>query len=416
MKALLSAYACEPGLGSEPGVGWNWVRQIARFHDVWVLTQNEGQREIESALAVQPIPRARFIYLDLPAWARFWKKGRRGAQLHYYLWQVGAFFVARRLHREVRFDLIHHVTFVRYWTPTFLALLPIPFIWGPVGGGESSPRAFLSTFSLRGRIYERVRDLGRWLGEHDPFVRQTARKAVLGLATTEETAKRMRALGCPTVEVLPAVALAEEEIEELGKLPLRTAPPFRVLSLGRLLHLKGFHLGLEAFAELQRAVPESEYWLTGDGPERKRLERLAHRLGLDGKVRFWGAVTRARALELLAECDLLLHPSFHDSGGYVCVEAMAVGRPVVCLDLGGPALQVTEETGIKVPAISPEQAVRDLAAAIYKLAADPDLRARMGQAGRQRVEQHFNWESKASAMMEIYKAVGRSASTETRRT
>jgi len=405
LKVLLSAYACEPGKGSEPGVGWNWARQIARFHEVWVITRANNRERIENALAKDPLPNAHFIYFDLPRWTRFWKRGQRGVHLYYYLWQLGAYFVARKWHQRVGFDIGHHVTFVNYWLPSFLALLPIPYIWGPVGGGESAPRAFRSTFSLRGRIYELGRDLARWLGELDPLVRRTARQASLGLATTEETAKRMRLLGCPRVEVLSEAALAEEEIEELGSRPLRTAPPFRVLSLGRLLHLKGFHLGLEAFAEFQRAFPESECWIVGDGPERKRLEGLAHRLGLDGKVRFWGAVARARALELLAECDVLPHPSLHDSGGWVCLEAMAAGRPVICLDLGGPSLQVTEETGIKVPAISPEQAVRDLAAATHKLATDPELRARMGKAGRQRIQDDFSWDKKGDLIDQMYLTV-----------
>ena len=105
MNVLLSAYACEPGRDSEPGVGWNCVRQAARFHDVWVLTQEEGRQGINAALAGEALPRIRFVYLDLPPWARFWKKRRRGAQLHYYLWQLAAYFVGRRLHREVGFDL-----------------------------------------------------------------------------------------------------------------------------------------------------------------------------------------------------------------------------------------------------------------------------------------------------------------------
>jgi len=411
LNVLLSAYACMPGRGSEPGIGWNWVRQAARFHDVWVLTHDEGRRVTESALAVRPIPRARFIYLDLPAWARFWKKGRRGAQLHYYLWQIGAYFKGRRLHREVGFDLVHHVTLGKYWMPSFLALLPVPFIWGPVGGGESTPRAFRSSFSLRGRLYELARDIARKLGECDPFVRQTARKAVLGLATTEETAKRMRALGCKRVSVLSQVGLCREEIRLLAGLPLRQTTPFRLLSTGRLLHWKGFELGLRAFAEFHRYFPTSEYWFAGDGPDRKRLAKLARNLGVTDKVRFWGWLPRQETLAKLAECDVLVHPSLHESGGYVCLEAMAAGRPVICLDLGGPALLVSEETGIKIPAISPEQAVRALADAMLKLATDPDLRARMAQAARQRVKEHFSWDRKAILMMEIYRKIANTDTT-----
>ncbi|MGA8406839.1 MAG: hypothetical protein WB680_06635, partial [Candidatus Acidiferrales bacterium] len=126
LKILISAYACEPGKGSEPGVGWNNVEQAARFHNVWVMTRSNNRALIEEALAAQPMPNVHWIYLDLPRWARFWKKGQRGIHLYYSLWQILAYRKARKLHRDVGFDLAHHVTFVNYWLPTFLPLLPIP--------------------------------------------------------------------------------------------------------------------------------------------------------------------------------------------------------------------------------------------------------------------------------------------------
>ena len=135
-------------------MGWNWVRQIARFHEVWVITRANNRVAIEKSLAKEPLPNVHWVYFDLPRWARFWKKGERGLYLYYHLWQLGAYFVGKKLHREARIDLIHHATFVNHWMPSFLALLPVPFVWGPVGGGESAPRAFRRCFSLRGKVYE----------------------------------------------------------------------------------------------------------------------------------------------------------------------------------------------------------------------------------------------------------------------
>jgi len=99
---------------------------------------------------------------------------------------------------------------------------------------------------------------------------------------------------------------------------------------------------------------------------------------------------------------VLVHPSLHDSGGWVCIEAMAAGRPVVCLNLGEPAIQVTDETGIIIAADEPYQAVRDLAAAIIQLAQDRELRVSMGQAGRVRVSQHFTWKAVGKNLNQLY--------------
>jgi glycosyltransferase involved in cell wall biosynthesis len=405
MKVLVSAYACAPGRGSEPEVGWNGVQQAARFHEVWALTWAEQRPAIERTLSSRPLPTVHFVYVDLPRWRKLWRLGWPGQHIFHHLWQIAAYFAGRKLHRRESLGLVHHVTLVCYWRPSFLALLPAPFIWGPVGGGESTPRAFRSSFSLRGKMFELGRDVARKLGEWDPFVRYTARKATLGLATTEETANRMRGLGCKRVSVLSEAGLPPEEIRSLSSIPLRQGSPFRLISLGRLVNLKGFHLSLRAFAQFHRQFPESEYWLLGDGPERTRLEELARRLGVSDKVTFWGFIPRTQALKKFADCDVMVHPSLHDSGGWVCLEAMAAGRPVICLDLGGPGLQVTDETGIKVPATSPEQVTHDLAEAFCKLASGPELRARLGLSARKRVSEHFNSDKKGLFMTKLYQSL-----------
>lgn len=405
LKVLISAYACEPEKGSEAAVGWNWVRQSSRLHEVWVITRENNRGSIERALAKDALPNVHWIYFDLPRWARFWKQGQRGVHAYYYLWQLGAYYVARKLHREVGFDLVHHVTFVNYWMPSFLALLPVPFVWGPVGGGESAPYAFRRSFSFRGKVFELSRDLARRLGETDPSVKVTARRAAAALAATHQTEARLQILGCRNVSQFSQVGLPQDEIRRLDSVPFHQDSPFRLVSVGNLLHWKGFKLGLCAFARFRSRLEASQYWIIGDGPERKALARAAGELGVAASVTFWGAIPRQQVLERLRECDVLVHPSLHDSGGWVCLEAMAAARPVVCLDLGGPALQVTEETGIRVPAVSPEQVVTDLADAVERLAKDPTLRARMGNAARQRVREHFDWDQKGAFMMGIYESV-----------
>jgi glycosyltransferase involved in cell wall biosynthesis len=84
---------------------------------------------------------------------------------------------------------------------------------------------------------------------------------------------------------------------------------------------------------------------------------------------------------------------------------MAAGLPVICLDLGGPASQITKESGIKIPANTPDQAVKDLANAMLKLADNPHLRRDMGKAGCKRVVDYFNWDSQGEWINNLYKKI-----------
>lgn len=81
---------------------------------------------------------------------------------------------------------------------------------------------------------------------------------------------------------------------------------------------------------------------------------------------------------------------------------MAAGRPVICLNLGGPAEQVTPETGFCVPAQTPEQSISDMAQAMVRLAEDVDLRIQMGRAGQQWVKECFSWDRKGELFTKVY--------------
>src|SRR5947207_10282860 len=117
MKILLSAYACEPNRGSEPGVGWNWALALReRGYDIHVLTRSNNRQAIELAQIPQD-SRLTFHYYDLPQRLRFWKHWPGGIYLYYLLWQMGAFRVAKELHSTEQYSLVHHITFVSYRQP-----------------------------------------------------------------------------------------------------------------------------------------------------------------------------------------------------------------------------------------------------------------------------------------------------------
>jgi glycosyltransferase involved in cell wall biosynthesis len=402
LRLLVSAYACEPGRGSEPGVGWTWVHEIAQLAEAWVVTRSNNRPTIESALATAPLPNVHWIYFDFPRWMRFWKKGGPGLHTYYFLWQVGAYFVARRLAKQIPFDYIHHLTFGTYWTPSLLTLLPIPFIWGPVGGAESTPSRFRKLFGRRAQVYELFRDLVRTLGNLNPLVRLTVKRAVVIISKTEDTKRQLEAIGARQVAVISEVGLPASEIRSLAAPGPRQDGTFRLCSVGRLIHWKGFELALQAFARMLKHEPESKYWIIGDGAERRRLENLAQRLGISPNVVFTGALGRAQALEKMKQCDALVHPSLHDSGGWACVEAMAAGLPVICLDLGGPAVQVTPECGVKIPTGSPEQVIEDMAEAMIKLAEDTDYRESLQRGAMRRVQEYFSWDYKRDWLRRLY--------------
>jgi glycosyltransferase involved in cell wall biosynthesis len=362
MRILAFAYACEPGRGSEPGAGWSWARMLAGLGETWVVTRANNRAAIEAGLAGLPeADRLHFVYVDLPERARRWKRGRRGIHLYYLLWQLAALRAAREAHRRQRFDLVWHLTLANVWFGSVAPLVGPPAVYGPVGGGARVPWRLLPTLGVRGVATEAVRtsvEVGARYA--NPLARLAWRRSRLVLVQNPETRRWLPRRHRGRAELLPNVVLDLAARPRRGG---RTGPPTAAYA-GDLLPLKGVALALRTVAQL----PEWRLLVAGSGPDEPRLRRLAHTLGLDGRVEFLGWLPRERLLELLgSQVDVFLFPSLRDQAPWAVAEARALGLPVVCLGVGGPP----QLGGRAVPAAGPAGTVRGLARALQAAATDP---------------------------------------------
>jgi glycosyltransferase involved in cell wall biosynthesis len=399
-NVLVAAYACEPGKGSEPGVGWHVCQAIGRTHTAWVITKDNNRQPIEQALAARPNPNLHFSYVGLPRWLSFWKKGPRGVRLYYYLWQFAAWREARRLGRRVDFDLAHHVTFVNDWMFSFLALLPTPFVWGPIGSHPKIPASLAP--SLRALLVDRLRHFAQGAVRLvDPLYWLCVIRARLIVGIGPEVGRTfpISLLGADKFISHPAIGV------EAGFAPAGDPEPghrgLRVLTVGRLVPIKGHHLAIRAFARFAKDNSDATLLIVGDGPEKNRLAALARALGIAGQVAFRDWLPRDEALREMGRADLFLYPSF-EGGGMVVLEAMAHGLPVVCLKYGGAGEMVSDDCGIRVSVGTAEDTVAGLAAALGTLANDEARRHRLGTAARERVNARYLWDGRKEMLEQWY--------------
>jgi len=400
LKIIAIAYACEPDKGSESGIGWNWVKQIAKNHEVWVLTKANNRKSIEHELEQNPVPTAHFVYLDLPYWMSFWKRGQRGIHLYYYLWQIAAFFRSCQLCREVSFDLAHQLTIGFDWMPSTLPLLPIPFVWGPIGG-QQAPKPLKSEIGWRGRTQEYIKSVIRYSMHHfNPLFISVLRRSRAIIVSDSGTASRIPDAQSRKVRIMPhGIASSDLPAKQNISAP---SGQLTVLSIGRFIYFKGFSLTIKAFARFVQQYPEARLVLIGRGAEYNRLKRIVIENAIEDKVEFYDWMPRTEVLKLIQIADIFLFPSY-EGGGMVVIEAMGTGKPVVCLDAGGPGEAVTEECGIKVKVQNVEQIVQDLSDGLYRLAKEPLLRREMGEAAKKRVQEFYVWDVKAEQIDRIYK-------------
>jgi len=171
-----------------------------------------------------------------------------------------------------------------------------------------------------------------------------------------------------------------------------------ILCVAAMSRRKGHVVLLDALPSVLEEVPGARLTLAGDGPERAFLERRAAELGVAGAVRFMGALPHDQTRALYAETDVFCLPSFAEGVPVVLMEAMAMEIPVVATNIMGvPELVEHEFSGLLVPPARADL----LAAALRRLLAEPELRKRMGQAGRRRVAEAYDGTGSAAALGQV---------------
>jgi glycosyltransferase involved in cell wall biosynthesis len=396
LKVLLSAYACEPGKGSEPGTGWHLAMELSRHFDVTVLTRSNNREPIEKALEGLAGSKPAFLYHDLSGPFRLLKKhGLLPTQAYYALWQRMSRLGFPASADPASFDIFHHLTFNSFEIPPGI---PTGFqgqlIRGPLGGGQTAPVELLVTLPPLARFKERLRSLRVRRSAASRALRRHLAACGLVLYANQET----RAL-------LADPDTAEDSLMiDVGVDPAAFTPVAisrtgtRLFAASNFEPRKGTRLLLLAFREAYQKNPELRLRIAGSGRDQAREQDWVRAHGLTEAVHFLGRRDHRQMAEELAAADFFVFPSLRDTSGAIVLEAMSCGLPVVCLDHQGAAIMVDESCGIRVPPSPLAATVDGIARAMLRLAGDSDLRHTMGLSARAKVMAEFSWQKKAGRL------------------
>lgn len=405
MKILLSAYACEPNKGSEPGVGWSWAIEYAKHHQVWVLTRDNNETTIKKYLEEKPEynnENLHFIYVGLSKKLTFWKKGRRGMRLFYMLWQRKAAKVAEEWNSKIGFDLVQHVTFVSYTQPTYMYKLGIPLIWGPVSGGENIPAGIKISMTGKEKCTEIIRKLSQYAAIITPSLGRTMKKAKLILVTTEETKRRIPEKYRDKTSIMPAIGL--EELTQVRKTE-KYNEKIRIIMAGRLIYWKAFDIGIKAFIQIADQFPNTELHILGEGNRKESLKNMAGSL-LDKQIFFEDPVSHDSIYDFYSRYDVYLNTTLRDSGCMTMMEAMSVGLPCIAIATGGPNVLLCETEWAKIQANNYNDLIVQIKDKLIFLLENKEFANELGQQQKMYVEKHLLMREKYDAIQMEYKERG----------
>ena len=203
LNILIDAYAVSPTWGSEPGMGWNWVTNLAKFCNLYIITEGEWQKEIECAISAaisgsmekdvnptglqkEQAERMHFYYLNVTPEIRTmcWNQGTWMFYKYYAEWELRVLDEAKRIIQElknkgIQIDLVHKLNMIGYREPGYLwKITDRPFVWGPVGGYGGVPNAYLCDADLKTKVLENLKNvINYFMFRLHPRVRKAMKRA-----------------------------------------------------------------------------------------------------------------------------------------------------------------------------------------------------------------------------------------------
>lgn len=415
MNILILAYASEPDAGSEYGVGWMVPLTMAQRypkHQIYVLTRSRCREKIEKALHELNLTNLHFLFYDIPNWM-FYKnemKSNWGEQINYLSWQILVKRYIKKINKKIGFDIIHHLTFNQYRTPSAGFWQKIPFVMGPIGGAECIAPAFWQDLEPHSVNKEKIRQKGSDLKIFRWFNNRSNNKKIILCSSAENLSRLKPYAGKSNLAKMPAIAFNPKDFEVIyAKDPIVNNKPFTMIYAGKAWDWKGIHIFLKATkkAYIDNNIVDFKIKLIGIRfkEEQDRVLSWIDDLGLKNYVELIPFIPRIELLKTETQCDLSVYPAFRDSGSMSVLEACALGVTTICFDAGGQDI-FPNDILLKVPIFQTYNECLDAFADKLKWAyQNRDNLNKIGAHAQKWVQENLTWEKKVDELIEIYKSM-----------
>ena len=390
-KIFVSAYACEPNMGTEIGVGWHWTLEMSKYYELWVLTRKSNKENIEKWMAESNIKYdIHYVYFDLPKPLRFWKKGLRGVRTYYVLWQVLTNRIVKKVMQENDIHMYHLLTYGNSLWPASSYGMKQFFIWGPTGGVDSIPTDYTKYYPLKSKLVE--------------FIRRTMVKTLPFNSGFQKRCKNADIIFCKSnsmYEAIPAeyrnkamlftdVAVEYHDCQSEEK--TKNHDEVNYVVVGRFDPWRGFDILLEAFAQAVKVNKNIKLEIIGNGKDKARLQEIIQRNNIGNNVSFAGQIPIDLYYKKMKSCDVVINPCLKEGAVTAAFDALSFGKPLIGIDTGGYTRYFKPEYSIIIPRLDKKKTIEMLSESIIKLS-NEDFRIEMEKNALE-TGKKFTWDMK----------------------
>lgn len=404
INVLINAYAVSPDSGSEPGLGWNWIVNLSKHCNLFIITEGEWRDKIEKTIKTLPQQdNIHFYYNPLPDNVRKMcnRQGDWRFYIYYRQWQKKSLNIAREIMLNHKIDIIHQLNMIGYREPGDLwKIQNIPFVWGPVGAYGWTSLKYLSGYPLSVKLKQIIKDSINLIQQkYYPLSKKAMKRADCVLAANSKVYEYIKRNLREDVILLNETGCYERECE-LIKSDF-CDKEFNILWVGKFDYRKQIVLAIHTVANLAKTYPFIKLKIVGGDKNNKKLINLTKSLGIEQNIMWYGQVSHSEVYRIMQESDIFLFTSIDEGTPHVVLEAIQNSLPVICFDTCGQGDIVNENIGIKIPLSNSRQSSIDFAKSISYLIDNREILLKM-KLNCAKQQCNFSWENKIQKVIEIY--------------
>ena len=404
LTILINAYACSPGMGSEPGMAWNWCVNLAKHCELHIITEGEFRDKIEAALPTLPQgTNMRFYYNPVSEEIRkmCWNQGDWRFYKHYRHWQWKTYEMAKDICRHTHIDILHQLNMIGFREPGYLWMIEgIPFVWGPIGGLKQFPESYLQGAGLKMQLFNKLKNyINRFQIKHDKRVKRALHHASLLISSIPNSYHAIKKYHHLESVIIPETGCFPME-DDVSTVRF-DSKDFHVMWVGKFDFRKQLPIALQAVAKANNHNLILDIYGTGNEEQVKSMKQLADTLDIQKQIVWHGNQLNQVVMEAMRKSQLFLFTSVSEDTSTVVLEAISKQLPVLCFNACGMAAVINEKVGYKIELTNPQQSVNDFAEALNRLEQSRDLLKQMSLHCKERQEE-LSWENKAKQMINLY--------------
>ena len=400
LSILINAYACSPGMGSEPGMAWNWCVNLAKHCELHIITEGEFREQIEAALKTLPQGKnMHFYYNPVSDEIRkmCWNQGDWRFYTYYKEWQWKTYEMARNICQHTHIDILHQLNMIGFREPGYLwKISDVPFVWGPVDAKEKFPVAYLAGAGLKIQLFMKLKNFLTGIQlRYSQRVHQAVERAsvvVSASSNSQQAFKKFFHIDSPLLNETGCYVQEHPIIDKTQKDTLD------VLWVGKMDFRKQLGLAIQSIAKT--ANPRIKLHIVGGG-DSVPYQTLAKELNIDKQCKWHGTITHNEVLRIMQKSDVFLFTSVAEGTPHVVLEAIGNNLPVLCFNTCGQGDSVNEKVGHKIELTNPQQSIKDFAEALNRFENNRNLLKTYSINCKAR-QLELSWDNKAKQMVELY--------------